>query len=64
MVTPEKLREIASYHMGTDLIGRLSEALEWQAIQKKALDEAAATIETLQAEITAIKESKYHEVRT
>ncbi len=50
--------------MGTDLVGRLGEALEWQAAQKKALDEAAATIETLQAEITAIKESKYHEVRT
>ncbi len=64
MITPERLREIASFHMGTDLVGRLGEALEWQAAQKKALDEAAATIETLQAEITAIKESKYHEVRT
>lgn len=50
--------------MGTDIIGRLEEALEWQAVQKKALDEAAATIETLRAEITALKESKYYEVRT
>ena len=64
MVTPEKLREIASDHIGTDLLGRLEEALEWQAVQKKALDEAAATIETLLAEITALKESKYYEVRT
>ena len=64
MITPEKLREVASLHMGTDLIGRMQEALEWQAVQKKALDEAAATIETLRAEITALKESKYYEVRT
>lgn len=64
MMTPEKLREIASFHMGTDIIGRLEEALEWQAVQKKALDEAAATIETLRAEIAAMKESKYYEVRT
>lgn len=64
MITPEKLREVASLHMGTDLIGRMQEALEWQATQKKALDEAADTIDTLLAEISALKESKYHEVRT
>ena len=64
MISPEKLREIGSYHMGTDIQGRLATALEWQDIQKKALDEAATTIETLQAEIKAMKESKYYEVRT
>lgn len=64
MISPEKLREIGSFHIGTDIQSRLATALEWQAAQKKALDEAAATIETLQAEITAMKESKYYEVRT
>jgi polyhydroxyalkanoate synthesis regulator phasin len=55
-VNTEKLREIASYHAGTDLLGRMSQMLEWQAVQKKALDEAADEIDNLRVEIARLKE--------
>lgn len=63
-MTPEKLREIASYHFDESIPERLSKSIEYQKIQRDALDAAAATIETLQAEIASMKESKFYEVRT
>lgn len=54
-MTPEKLREIATYSIGEDLQGRIDRAAEFQKQQRDALLEAAADIETLTARIADLE---------
>jgi hypothetical protein len=50
MITPEKLRELATYSIGTDLQGRIDLAAKFQEEQRQALLEAAAIIENMRPE--------------
>lgn len=54
-MTPEKLREIATYSIGEDLRERINRAAEFQQQQRDALLEAAADIETLTARIADLE---------
>lgn len=45
------LRLVASYHMGTDLLDRLTDAQRVQQQQREALNLAADRIEHLEAEL-------------
>ena len=49
------LRLVASYHMGTDLLDRLTHAERVQRQQREALSMAADRIEQLQAEVATGK---------
>ncbi len=49
------LRLVASYHMGTDLLDRLTHAERVQRQQREALNQAADRIEQLQAELAKAK---------
>lgn len=49
------LRLVASYHMGTDLLDRLTHAERVQRQQRDALNMAADRIEQLQAEVANCK---------
>ena len=55
-ITPQRMRDVANYHIGTDLLGRLAEAIEYQELQRATLDSAAALVDTLRAEITGLRE--------
>ena len=55
--TPERtcvtarLRDIAEYHLGNDIIGRMQEAAYFQQMQRQALTEAADEIDRLRQEL-------------
>lgn len=49
------LRLVASYHMGTDLLDRLTHAERVQRQQREALNQAADRIEHLEAELAKAK---------
>lgn len=50
MITPQKLRELAGYHIGRDIPIRLEQFLQSNAVQVSALLEAADRIERLEKE--------------
>ena len=55
--TPERtcvtarLRDVAEYHLGNDIIGRMQEAAYFQQMQRQALTEAADEIDRLRQEL-------------
>lgn len=49
------LRLLSGYHLGTDLIDRLSAAERFQRQQREALTMAADRIEQLQAELAKLR---------
>lgn len=49
------LRTVASYHLGIDLAARLVDAQQFQNQQRQALEEAAARIEELQAQVVTLQ---------
>jgi hypothetical protein len=46
-----RLRDVAEYHLGNDLIGRMQEAAYFQQMQRAALTEAADEIDRLRQEL-------------
>ena len=53
------LRLVASYHMGTDLLDRLTDAQRVQQQQREALNLAADRIEHLEAELAKAKADEW-----
>ena len=51
MISPQKLREVAGYHVGHDIPIRLEQFLQSNAVQVAALLEAADRIEALEKEL-------------
>jgi hypothetical protein len=56
-VDARKLREVAGYHGGTDLIERLKTCLYGQDVQRAALLEAADKIEALENELKSCRDA-------
>ena len=46
-----RLRDVAEYHLGNDIIGRMQEAAYFQQMQRQALNEAADEIDRLRQEL-------------
>ena len=46
-----RLRDVAEYHLGNDIIGRMQEAAYFQQMQRQALTEAADEIDRLRQEL-------------
>ena len=44
-------RDVAEYHLGNDIIGRMQEAAYFQQMQRQALTEAADEIDRLRQEL-------------
>ena len=57
--TPERaclvarLRDVAEYHLGNDLIDRMRNAAYWQELQRVALADAADEIDRLRQELAS-----------
>lgn len=51
-----KLREVAGYHGGTDLIERMKSCLYGQDVQRAALLEAADRIEQLEGQLKTLRD--------
>ena len=57
--TPERacltarMRDIAEYHLGNDLIDRMRNAAYWQQLQRVALADAADEIDRLRKELAS-----------
>lgn len=49
------LRLLSGYHLGTDLIDRLTAAERFQKQQREALAQAAERIEQLEAEVSKLR---------
>jgi hypothetical protein len=56
-VDARKLREVAGYHGGTDLIERLKSCLYGQDVQRAALLEAADRIEKLEGQLKTCRDA-------
>ena len=48
-----RLRDIAEYHLGNDLIDRMRNAAYWQELQRVALADAADEIDRLRKELAS-----------
>ena len=48
-----RLRDVAEYHLGNDIIGRMQEAAYFQQMQRQALTEAADEIDRLRQELAS-----------
>lgn len=48
-----RLRDIAEYHLGNDLIDRMRNAAYWQQLQRVALADAADEIDRLRQELAS-----------
>ena len=48
-----RLRDIAEYHLGNDLIDRMRNAAYWQQLQRVALADAADEIDRLRKELAS-----------
>ena len=51
-----RLRDVAEYHLGNDLIGRMQEAAYFQQIQRQALTEAAQALTEAADEIDRLRQ--------
>jgi len=51
-----RLRDVAEYHLGNDLIGRMQEAAYFQQIQRAALTEAASALAEASNEIERLRQ--------
>ena len=51
-----RLRDVAEYHLGNDLIGRMQEAAYFQQMQRAALTEAAAALAEAADEIDRLRQ--------
>ena len=48
-----RMRDIAEYHLGNDLIDRMRNAAYWQQLQRVALADAADEIDRLRKELAS-----------
>ena len=48
-----RLRDVAEYHLGNDLIDRMRNAAYWQELQRVALADAADEIDRLRRELAS-----------
>ena len=51
-----RLRDVAEYHLGNDIIGRMQEAAYFQQIQRQALTEAAQALTQAADEIDRLRQ--------
>lgn len=54
-MTPRDLRTLACYHLGTDLMARITDAEQFQSQQRQALEWAANRIDELEAQVVTLQ---------
>lgn len=54
-MTTRDLRTLSSYHFGTDLIARITDAEQFQSQQRQALEWAANRIDELEAQVMTLQ---------